>query len=146
LNKRQKKRKEKQVEHTSSTNTVIEILPETNNNIISLKELLDFALDFYRLENSIIKIIEQLDENDRKRIVNAISRAKRILMSHEIDVTDELIGTPYNDGINVEVSSFEEDDCEIKMIKEVITPQISYKGRIERKAVVVIAKPQGGTE
>ncbi len=103
-----------------------------------IDKLVDLATDHWRLKKHIEKVKPQLLPEDIKRIDNSIRRIETYLHENDIDVSD-YTGRSANDGINVEVISVEQDPTLKKpIVKEVITPAVSYKGSLRKKSQAII--------
>lgn len=103
-----------------------------------IDKIVDLAVDYWRLKKHVEKIKPQLAAEDMKRIENTMRRIENYLHDNDIEVTD-YTGRSANDGINVKVLSVEQDPSIKKpVIKETITPAVSYKGSLRKQSEVII--------
>ena len=103
-----------------------------------IDKIIDLAVDYWRLKKHVEKIKPQLAAEDMKRIENTMRRIENYLHDNDIEVTD-YTGRSANDGINVKVLSVEQDPSIKKpVIKETITPAVSYKGSLRKQSEVII--------
>lgn len=103
-----------------------------------INELVDLAVDYWRLEKRIEKIKPQLTPENIKRMESSLRRIENYLRKNYIELSD-YTGRFANDGINVDVIAVERDSTIKKpIIKETIEPMVYYKGNLRRKSQVII--------
>ena len=101
-------------------------------------KLVDLAVDHWRLKKHIEKIKPQLSPEDIKRIDSSLRRFDNYLHENDVEVFD-YSGRSANDGINIKIMSIEQDPSLKKpIIKETITPAVSYKGSLRKISEVII--------
>ena len=103
-----------------------------------IDKIVDLAVDQWRLKKHIEKFKPQLAAEDAKRIENTIRRMENYLHDNDVEVTD-YTGRSANDGINVKIMTVEQHSSIKKpIIKETITPAVSYKGSLRKQSEVII--------
>lgn len=109
----------------------IEITPSAQN-------LVDVAVEVWRLERRISKSSKDLSDDQNKAFENSISKLKRFLDKNDItfvDYTDQ----KYNEGLNLDILNIEKDtNVKESVIKETHEPAVFHKGQLIKKAKVVI--------
>lgn len=109
----------------------IQLSPGTN-------EIIDLAVEVWRMEQRIIKSAPSLPENQRRGLENSIQKLKRCLEKYDIEIVDYK-NTKYNDGLNLDILSVEKDATLVEsMVKETIEPTIMLKGQVVRKAKIIL--------
>lgn len=105
----------------------------------NLEEMLDLAIEVWRLDIRISKSTE-LPENYSKATTHSVSKLKRFLLKHDIEVID-YTGMKFNDGLNVEVLNYENDSSITEpYIKETFEPTIMLRGELVKRAKVIVVK------
>ena len=103
-----------------------------------VKNLAELAIEIWRGEKKIIKILPDLNENQKKGLENSIQRIKRYLVKHDIEIVD-YTNQKYNEGLNLDILSIEKDSSLTEpIIKETIEPTIMCKGHIVHKAKIIV--------
>ena len=103
-----------------------------------IDQLVELAINYWRLRKHLEKIKPQLSPEDTRRIESSLCRIEAYLRENDIEVSD-YTGRSANDGINVEIISIEHDSSLKKpIIKETIAPAVTYKGSLRKKAQVII--------
>lgn len=105
----------------------------------SANDLIEIAIDIWRMKQRLIKISESLPENSRKSLDNSIHRLFRYLEKNDLELLD-YIGQPYSDTLSsVDVVSTEKDkNIKIDTIIEMVEPGILIKGKLIKKAQVIV--------
>lgn len=117
----------------SVTPKFIELSQEAN-------DLIELAIEIWRMEQRIMKSSSELPENHLKGLENSIQKLKRYIDRHDIEIVDYK-NVKYNEGLNLEVLSIEKDpSLPESIIKETIEPTIMHKGQVVRKAKVILIK------
>lgn len=107
---------------------------------IGVSELVDLAVEIWRIEQRLIKSASDLPENQRKGLEISVQKLKRYIGKYDIEVID-YTGQKYNEGLNLDVLSVETDPTLTEpMIKETVEPTIMCKGQVVRKAKIVLVK------
>lgn len=104
------------------------------------KDLIELAIEIWRLEQRVRPLLNKLDENDKQRIESSLNKFKKFLNNHDISVND-FNNIKYNEGISgIEILSVEKDPniCG-EQIKEIIEPAVFIRGKIIKNAKAVIA-------
>jgi len=105
------------------------------------QEVNDIALlatEIWRIKSKISKISSELTDSQKRSIEASIDKFTTYLSQRDIEIID-YTGLKYNDGLNLDVLSINEGvDMEDAKIIETVEPAISYKGRVTRKAKVIL--------
>ncbi len=115
----------------SITPKFIDTSPKSN-------DLFDFAIEIWRLEQKINKVLPSLPENQRKNFENSFQKLKRYLEKNDVEFID-YFNKKYGDGLNLEILSVEKDPkVNESKIKETIEPTILYRGQVVRRGKVIL--------
>lgn len=105
---------------------------------LNMNYLVDLAIDIWRLEKRIIKLLLTLPENQQKGLESSIQKLRRYLQMHDIEIVD-YTEQKFNDGFNLDILSTEKDPSLAEpIIKETIEPTIIYKGQVVRRAKIIV--------
>jgi molecular chaperone GrpE (heat shock protein) len=105
---------------------------------LGVNDLVDLAVEVWRMEQRIIKSASSLPENQLKGLENSTQKLKRYLEKYDIEIVDYK-NTKYNDGLNLDVLSVEKDPTlSESRVKEVVEPTIMCKGQVVRKAKIIL--------
>jgi molecular chaperone GrpE (heat shock protein) len=112
----------------------VKISTETDN-------LVDLAIDLWRMEQRTNKILPNLPKNEQESINKAIQKMKRFLDKNDIEIVDHT-NQKFNEGQNLDILNMEIDpNIKESRIKETIEPTILFKGQVIRKGkIIVLAK------
>lgn len=111
--------------------TLTKSLPQT-------QDIVDLAIELWRMEKKLSKIQGKFTEDENKSIVSSLERLKRFVKKNNIEVID-YTGQKYNDGMNVDVLQFEkEPGIKHPIIFQTHEPAVSHLGKLYRKAKVII--------
>ena len=104
------------------------------------KNLIEFAVEVWRIEVKMKKIKNKLSENQKQSLNNSVQKIKRNIDQYDLEIRD-YTGTKYNSGITgIEVVSVEKDKTSHEdMVKETLEPAVLLKGQIVKKAKVIIS-------
>lgn len=118
--------------HTSVQVKFLETSMET-------KDLVDLAIEIWRIDKRLNKIMGKMQENNSKAIENSMQKIKRFIAKCDVEIRD-YTGQKYSSGLSaVEVISVEKDKkINEDLVKQTIDPAILIKGQLVRKAKVVI--------
>jgi molecular chaperone GrpE (heat shock protein) len=106
---------------------------------VALEEILELAVEVWRLEIRLAKV-DQLPENYSKATAHSVSKFKRYLSKHDIEIID-YTGQKFNDGLNVEVLNYETDTSVVEpYIKETFEPSLMVRGELVKRAKVIVVK------
>lgn len=109
---------------------------------VGVEEITELATEVWRIEQRLIKITDKIPEAHKKGLDNSVQRLKRYLQKFDVEIED-YTGKKYNDGYNFDVLSREVDSSlEYPIIKETVEPTIICRGRIVKKAKVILASNQ----
>jgi len=105
---------------------------------LGVNDLVDLAVEVWRMEQRIAKSVSCLPENQLKGLENSVQKLRRYLEKYDIEIVDYK-NTKYNDGFNLDVLSIEKDPTLSEpRVKEVVEPTIMYKGQVVRKAKIIL--------
>lgn len=113
----------------------IEVSPNTRN-------VLDVAIEIWRIEQRLGKIGNTVEENQRKGLDSSLSRLKKFIDGYGIAVKD-FTGCKYTSGMTaLEVITVEKDpNASHDHIKETVEPALYAGEQLVRKAKVIVASP-----
>ena len=107
---------------------------------LGVNDLVDLAVEIWRMEQRIAKSTSTLSENHKKGLDNSIQKLRRYLEKYDIKIVD-YTNQKFNEGLNLEILSVEKDpSVEVSVVKETIEPTIIYKGQVVRKAKIILIK------
>lgn len=105
---------------------------------VEASEIVDLAVEIWRIEQRIVKSATNLPENQLKGLENSIQKMKRYLEKYDIEVVDYK-NIKYNDGLNLDILSVEKDpSIQEPMVKETVEPTVMLKGQVIRKAKIIL--------
>ena len=114
------------------------VFPEVAISTPSQKEMIDLAVNVWRIEKGLSNLEKNNEDADTKRIENSVEKIKEILKDNNIVIIDHT-GEKYNDGRNLEVYDVEKDSSiENPMVVKTIEPSIMSDGCVIQKGKVVI--------
>lgn len=105
---------------------------------LGVNDLVDLAVEVWRMEQRVAKSASSLPENQLKGLENSIQKLKRYLEKYDIQIVDYK-DTKYNDGLNLDILSVEKDPTLPEpRVKETVEPTIMCKGQVVRKAKIIL--------
>jgi len=105
---------------------------------LGVNDLVDLAVEVWRMEQRVGKSASSLPENQLKGLENSIQKLKRYLEKYDIQIVDYK-DTKYNDGLNLDILSVEKDPTLSEpRVKETVEPTIMCKGQVVRKAKIIL--------
>lgn len=105
---------------------------------LGVNDIVDLAVEIWRIEQRINKSASSLPENQLKGLENSIQKLKRYIEKYDIEIIDYK-NTKYNDGLNLDILSVEKDaTLSEPMVKETVEPTIMCKGQVVRKAKIIL--------
>ena len=105
---------------------------------LGVNDLVDLAVEVWRMEQRVAKSASSLPENQLKGLENSIQKLKRYLEKYDIQIVDYK-DTKYNDGLNLDILSVEKDPTlPESRVKETVEPTIMCKGQVVRKAKIIL--------
>lgn len=103
-----------------------------------IDDLVDLAVEVWRMEQRIAKSTSDLPENQLKGLENSIQKLRRYLEKYDIEIIDYK-NMKYNEGLNLDILSIEKDSAlSESIVKETIEPTIMHKGQVVRKAKIIL--------
>ena len=137
--------------HLSSTLTKIDALSkdlrsEIQNSVrpkfiemsVGVNELVDLAVEVWRIEQRISKSASGLAENQLKGLDNSVQKLKRYLEKYDVEIVDYK-NQKFNEGLNLDILSVEKDPSLLQpIVKETVEPTIMCKGQVVRKAKIIL--------
>lgn len=101
-------------------------------------DVIELAVEVWRINNRIIKAGNALSEIQKRGLESSHQKFVKFLDRYDIKIIDHA-GEKYNEGLNVDVLSFEKDQSvKTPWIKETVEPSISCKGHIVKKGKVIV--------
>lgn len=118
----------------------ISVQPKFLETSMEAKDLIDLAIEVWRIDQRLNKITEKMTENNKKALENSILKIKRFIDKQDIEIRD-YTGQKYNTGLSaVEIISVDKDKkVKESIVKETVEPSILLKGQVVRKAKVIIS-------
>ncbi len=114
------------------------VAPKFMQLSVDLNELIELAIEIWRMEQRIAKSSLNLPENQRKGLEISMQKLKRYINRYDIEFID-YTNQKYNDGLNLDVLSVEKDSSvHESTVKETIEPTIMCKGQVVRKAKIIL--------
>jgi len=114
------------------------VAPKSLQLSVSANELVDLALEIWRMEQRLAKIASTLPENHRKGLENSVLKLKKYISNYDIEIVD-YTDQKFNDGLNLDVLSVEKDPTvATPTVKETVEPTILIKGQVVRKAKIIL--------
>jgi hypothetical protein len=114
------------------------VAPKFLDISVQLKDLIELAVEIWRLENRTNKILLTLPENQKEAFSNSIQKLKRYLDKNDIEVIDHT-NQKFNEGRNLDILAVEKDpNATESLIKETKEPTVMFKGQVVRKGKVII--------
>lgn len=114
------------------------VAPKFMELSLGVNDLVDLAVEIWRMEQRISKSASGLPENQLKGLENSIQKLRRYLEKYDIEIVDYK-DTKYNEGINLDILSVEKDpSLPEPMVKETVEPTIMLKGQVVRKAKIIL--------
>ena len=112
---------------------------------IQTRDLVDHAIEIWRLEQRMNKIADSLDESQRSLITNSIQKLKRYLEKNAIEIVDHT-NQKFNDGRNLDVLLVEQSpDVTEAIIRETKEPTILCENQLVHKGKVIILEGSDGS-
>lgn len=109
---------------------------------LGVNDLVDLAVEVWRIEQRILKSASSLSEQQLKGLNNSVQKLKRYLSKYDVEILDYK-NQKYNNGFNFDILSVEKDpSLSEPIIKETIEPTIMCKGQVVRKAKIILIKNQ----
>ena len=101
-------------------------------------DVVELAVEVWRMNSRIVKTGDGLTEVQKRPIMSSLQKFTKFLDRYDIKIVDHT-GEKYNEGMNVDVLSFEKDPrIKNPIIKETIEPSIICNGYVVKKGKVVV--------
>lgn len=123
------------------------VAPKFLNISVETNNLIELAIEVWRMETRVKKNIDSLPEDQRELFQSSIKKMRRYLDKNDIEIVDHT-NERFNDGRNLDILSVEIDPkIAHVMIKETKEPTVLHKGQVVRRGkVVILAKNMDGFE
>lgn len=109
---------------------------------LGVEEIVDLATEVWKIEQRISKASENMPEIHQKGLSSSVNRLKSYLNKYDVEIQD-YTGQKYNDGLNFDVLSREQDPTlEFAIVKETVEPTITCRGRVVKRAKIILASNQ----
>lgn len=119
------------------------IAPKFLNVSIQTKDLIELAVEVWRMEQRLTKIISTLPENQQELINNSIQKLVRYLNKNDVEIVDHT-NQKFNDGRNLDILAVEKSpNISESIITETKEPTIIYKNQVVHKGKVIILEKSG---
>lgn len=114
------------------------VAPKSLQLSVSANELVELAVDIWRMEQRLAKITESLPENHKKGLENSVHKLRKYISNYDVEIID-YTNQKFNDGLNLDVLSVEKDPTvTTPTVKETIEPTIVVKGQVVKKAKIIL--------
>lgn len=114
------------------------VTPKFMDLSLGVNELVDLAVEVWRIEQRIAKSASSLPETQLKGLENSAQKLKRYLEKYDIEIIDYK-NQKYNEGLNLDILSVEKDpSLQHSVVKETVEPTIMCKGQVVRKAKIIL--------
>lgn len=114
------------------------VAPKFMEISLGVNELVDLAVEVWRMEQRISKSASNLPENQLKGLENSIQKLKRYLEKYDVEIVDYK-NQKFNEGLNLDILSVEKDpSIPQPIVKETVEPTIICKGQVVRKAKIIL--------
>lgn len=102
------------------------------------KDLIDLAIEMWRMEYRLNKIMSSIPEDQQERFKNSLQKFKKYLSKNDIEVIDHT-NQMFNDGRNLDIIAVEKGVNNSKsIIKETKEPTILCKNQVVHKGKVIV--------
>lgn len=109
----------------------VDLSPKTKN-------VVDLAVEVWRLNSRIKKISDNLSDIQKRGLESSTAKFQKFLDTYKINILD-YTGEKYNEGMNVDVISFEKDESvKFPLVKETVEPSILCDGQIIKKGKIIV--------
>ena len=118
------------------------IAPKFVELSLGVNDLVDLAIEVWRMEQRVAKSSSNLPEQQLKGLENSIQKLRRYLSKYDIEIVDYK-NQKYNDGLNLDILSVEKDpSLHEPVIKETVEPTVLCKGQVVRKSKIILINNQ----
>lgn len=116
------------------------VQPKFLETSMEARDLIDLAIEVWRIDQRLSKVTAKIPENDRKALENSILKIKRFIDKQDLEIRD-YTGQKYNTGLSAaEIISVDKDKkVKESIVKETIEPAILLKGQVVKKAKIIVS-------
>ncbi len=101
-------------------------------------DIVELAIEVWRINNRIMKAGSGLTDIQRRGLESSLQKFLKFLDKYNIKIVDHT-GEKYNEGMNVDVLSFEKDEnIKTPLVKETVEPSIICKGHVIKKGKIIV--------
>jgi hypothetical protein len=101
-------------------------------------DIVELAIEVWRINNRVMKAATGLTDIQKRGLDSSLQKFVKFLDHYDVKIVDHT-GEKYNEGMNVEVLSFEKDpNVKVSTIKETIEPSITCKGHVIKKGKIIV--------
>ncbi len=101
-------------------------------------DVVDLAIEVWRINSRIAKVGNSLTDMQKRGIESSLQKFSKFLGRYSIEIIDHT-GEKYNEGMSVDVLSFEKDESmKTPIIRETIEPSIICKGHVVKRGKVIV--------
>jgi hypothetical protein len=101
-------------------------------------DVVELAIEVWRINNRINKASNSFTDIQKRGLESSIKKFLKFLDSYKIKIIDHT-GEKYNEGMNIDVVSFEKDDSvRFPVVKETIEPSILCDDHIIKKGKIIV--------
>lgn len=109
---------------------------------LGVEEIVELATEVWKIEQRVLKAGDTIAEAHKRGLESSIVRLKKYLQKFDVEIQD-YSGQKYNEGFNFDILSREQDpSLEFPIIKETVEPTIICRGRVVKRAKVILASNQ----
>lgn len=106
---------------------------------IQIKDLVELAIDYWRLERRMEKVFVSIEQNQKENLESSLQRIKRYLDKNDIEIIDHT-NQKYDEGQNLEILAVEHDpEAEVDTIKETKEPTVLLKGQVIHIGKIIVS-------
>jgi len=114
------------------------VAPKFMQLSIDVNELINLAVEVWRIEQRIAKSASDLQESQLKGLENSVQKLKRYLEKYDIEIIDYK-NQKFNEGLNLDILSVEKNaSIPESIVKETVEPTVMCKGQVVRKAKIIL--------
>jgi len=114
------------------------VAPKSLQLSVSTNDLVELAVDIWRIEQRLTKVAELLPENHKKGLENSMHKLRKYITNYDVEIID-YTNQNFNDGLNLDILSVEKDSTVTgSTVKETVEPTIMIKGQVAKKAKIIL--------
>ena len=127
--------------HTVRLQVAHSVEPKFLDISVEANNLVELAIEVWRPKKRLEKAETGMNEGQIKALQNSYSKLLRYLDRNDVGITD-YADQKYNEGMNLDVLAVEKDSkLKHSVIKETHEPAVTLKGKLIRKAKVILVEP-----